>query len=118
MGLKETASMLWARRRTEYVAHDAEPPSEWRSAPRPSGVTASTTESDQIEAEADVAEADVVAVGMDGIEVVEQTVGVATVIETHYRIRCDCGRRWWAMDLEATNCPRCHRWVSIRPGAG
>ena len=113
MGLKETASMLWARRRTEYVAHDAEPPSEWRSAPRPSGVIASTTESDQIEADADVVAAD-----MGGIEVVEQTAGAATVIETHYRIRCDCGRRWWATNLDSTNCPRCHRWVSIRPGAG
>jgi hypothetical protein len=93
MDLKE----LWPRRRTEYVDHDGELPPEWSAAVRPSGATHDR-------------------VSTDGIEVEEQAVGVghATVVETHFRIRCDCGRRWWAIDLEPTTCPRCRRWVSIR----
>jgi hypothetical protein len=97
MDLREAANKLWARRRTEYVEHDAEPPPEWHDAPRPSGLSADKPST-------------------EGIEVVEQATGIATVIETNYRIRCSCGRRWWALDLEPTNCPRCHRWVSIQRG--
>ena len=89
---------LWPRRRTEYVDHDGELPAEWRDAVRPSG-----SAGDRI--------------STDGIEVEEESsagVGFASVVETHFRIRCDCGKRWWALDLEPTTCPRCRRWVSIR----
>jgi hypothetical protein len=93
MDLKE----LWPRRRTEYVDHDGELPQEWSGAVRPSGAS-----HDRI--------------SIEGIEVEEQGVGAgfATVVETHFRIRGDCGKRWWALDLEPTTCPRCRRWVSIR----
>jgi hypothetical protein len=97
MDLKQTASMLWARRRTEYREPDAEPPPEWRDAPRPSGASPGRP-------------------GTDGIEVVEEPAAIATVIETHYRVRCECGRRWWAFDLEPTTCPRCQRWVAVQHG--
>ena len=95
MGLRGAAGTLWPGRRTEYVDHDSEPPPEWREAPRPSGASAEHDDD-------------------EGIEVVEQTAGVARIVETHYRVRCECGKRWWAIDLQPASCPRCRRWVSIQ----
>ena len=91
---------LWPRRRTEYVEHDSEPPAEWRDAVRPSGAVGDRISTDGIEVEEEPTEA-----------------GFASVVETHFRIRCDCGKRWWALDLEPTTCPRCRKWVSIRSGS-
>ena len=95
MRLKETVGTLWPRSRTKYVEHDSEPPPEWREAPKVSVVPVERK-------------------SIEGFEVVEQAAGYATVIETHFRIRCDCGRRWWALDLAPSTCPRCARWVSVR----
>jgi hypothetical protein len=94
MGLRGVGT-LWPRARSEYVEHDSEPPPEWREAPRASV-------------------APVERPATEGIEVIEQAVGHACVIETHFRIRCDCGKRWWALDLGPSTCPRCGRWVSVR----
>ena len=105
--LKETVeSFLEQRRPTEYVDHDTEPPAEWREAVRPSGASAHRIEVDGIE----VVEQN----ATEEIEVEAAPTGFATVVETHFRIRCECGRRWWAVDLSPTTCPRCHRVVAIQ----
>ena len=105
--LKETVeSLLEQRRPTEYVDHDREPPTEWRDAVRPSGASAHRVEVDGIE----VVEQN----ATEEIEVESQPTGFATVVETHFRIRCECGRRWWAIDLSPTTCPRCNRVVAIQ----
>lgn len=105
--LKGTVESLWARRRTEYVDHDSEPPAEWREAVRPSGSSASRMDTGGIEV---MEHTD----STEEIEVEEQPSGFATVVETHFRIRCECGRRWWAIDLGPTTCPRCQRLVAIQ----
>jgi hypothetical protein len=106
MGLKETVESLWQRRPTEYVDHDGEPPAEWREAVRPSGSSATRE---------DVEGFEVIESGAtEEIEVETQPTGFATVVETHFRIRCECGRRWWAIDLSPTTCPRCQRVVAIQ----
>ncbi len=99
MGSRGSVGSLWPRRSrqaAEYVKYDGEPPAEWRGAVGPSVPDGEGLDT-------------------DGIEVVEQAVGAATVVETHFRIRCECGKRWWAIDLQPTTCPRCQKWVSIRP---
>jgi hypothetical protein len=82
------------RMRTEYIESDDAPPAEWRNAPRASGN-------------------DVANVKVPGFEVEERQAGTATVIETRYRIRCECGRRWWSLDLSPTTCPRCNKLVTV-----
>ena len=105
-GFKETVESLWQRRPTEYVDHDGEPPAEWSEAVRPSGATANRAEVDGIEV--------IEQGGTEEIEVETQPTAFATVVETHFRIRCECGRRWWAIDLSPTTCPRCQRVVAIQ----
>ena len=105
---KGTFESLWARRRpTEYVEPDREPPAEWREAVRPSGSVVSRLDSTGIEVLEDMGTT-------EQIEVATEPTGVATVVETHFRIRCECGRRWWAIDLAPTTCPRCMRRVAIQ----
>ena len=104
---KGTVESLLARRRAEYVDHDSEPPAEWREAVRPSGSTVSRLDTTGIEVMEHID-------STEEIEVEEQPTGFATVVETHFRIRCECGRRWWAIDLAPTTCPRCMRRVAIQ----
>jgi hypothetical protein len=105
---KGTFESLWARRRpTEYVDPDSEPPTEWKEAVRPSGSVVSRLDSTGIEVLEDMGTT-------EQIEVATEPTGVATVVETHFRIRCECGRRWWALDLNPTTCPRCDRIVAIQ----
>ena len=105
---KGTVESLLARRRpAEYVDHDSEPPAEWREAVRPSGSTVSRLDTTGIEVMEHVD-------ATEEVEVEEQPTGFATVVETHFRIRCECGRRWWAIDLAPTTCPRCMRRVAIQ----
>jgi hypothetical protein len=106
-GLKGQVESLWSRRRTEYVEHDSEPPAEWREAVRPSGSQVDRLDATGIEV-LEITEMP------EEIEVEAEPTGVATVVETHFRIRCECGRRWWALDLRPTTCPRCHRVVAIQ----
>ena len=98
MASRGSIGSLWPKRSrqvAEYVKYDGEPPSEWKGAVRPGSTSREP-------------------LATDGIEVVEQAVGAAAVVETHFRIRCECGKRWWAIDLQPTTCPRCQKWVSIR----
>jgi hypothetical protein len=104
---KGTVESLWVRRRDEYVDPDTEPPAEWREAVRPSGSVVSRLDSTGIEVLEDMGTT-------EQIEVATEPTGVATVVETHFRIRCECGRRWWALDLNPTTCPRCDRIVAIQ----
>jgi hypothetical protein len=104
---KGTVESLWQRRRDEYVDPDSEPPAEWREAVRPSGSTVSRLDTTGIEV---MEHTD----STEDIEVEDQPTGFATVVETHFRIRCECGRRWWAIDLGPTTCPRCLRKVAIQ----
>jgi len=104
---KGTVESLWPRRRAEYVDHDSEPPAEWREAVRPSGSTVSRLDTTGIEVMEHMG-------STEEIEVEDQPTGFATVVETHFRIRCECGRRWWALDLGPTTCPRCRRTVAIQ----
>ena len=80
---------------------------EWREAVRPSGSVVSRLDSTGIEVLEDMGTT-------EQIEVATEPTGVATVVETHFRIRCECGRRWWALDLNPTTCPRCDRIVAIQ----
>ena len=106
-GLKGQVESLWTRRRTEYVDPDSEPPAEWREAVRPSGSQVDRLDATGIEV-LEITES------TEEIEVETEPTGVATVVETHFRIRCECGRRWWALDLGPTTCPRCNRLVAIQ----
>jgi hypothetical protein len=106
MDLKATVESLWPHRRTEYVDHDDEPPAEWREAIRPTGASVSRVDTGGIEVTEQTA--------TEEIALEEQPTGFATVVETHFRIRCECGRRWWAIDLSPTTCPRCNRVVAIQ----
>jgi hypothetical protein len=108
MNFKGTVESLLERRRpTEYVDADDKPPDEWREAVRPSGSSGSREEETGIEV-LELTETSEI------VEVEEQPTGFATVVETHFRIRCECGRRWWALDLSPTTCPRCNRTVAIQ----
>ena len=45
----------------------------------------------------------------EGIEVQEQELGHITA-QRMYRIRCECGRPWFELELpRLVKCPKCHR---------
>jgi hypothetical protein len=50
----------------------------------------------------------------DGIEVREQELGVVYA-QRLYKLRCECGRSWFDLDLpEITECPACHRLAIVK----